>query len=149
MYNLYGSGDKDNYYQYCAQKTKETCLDKYDVSCYLQTPECREKVKSVETQQKRINTLRENDSFECSGPELEIRQLLYNKYGEDNVFFEYQDARYTNPDTGYEFKCDFYIKSIDTFIELNLFPTHGGHAYNSANEEDAQYKIFLENNYSK
>jgi hypothetical protein len=36
----------------------------------------------------------------------------------------------------YPFNCDFYIKSINTYIELNALWTHGGHFFNPDNEDD-------------
>ena len=36
----------------------------------------------------------------------------------------------------YPFACDFYIPSIDTFIECQYSWTHGYHPYNSDSKED-------------
>ena len=36
----------------------------------------------------------------------------------------------------YPFACDFYIPSIDTYVELNCSWTHGQHAYDENSEED-------------
>ena len=36
----------------------------------------------------------------------------------------------------YPFHCDFYIKSLDLFIELNASWVHGGHWFDSSNSED-------------
>ena len=32
--------------------------------------------------------------------------------------------------------CDFYIKSLDLFIELNISWTHGGHPFDNENPSD-------------
>ena len=36
----------------------------------------------------------------------------------------------------YPFCCDFYIPSINLYIECNFSWTHGGHSYDKDNEED-------------
>lgn len=43
--------------------------------------------------------------------------------------YQYKDSRYP-------YSCDFYIKSKDLFIELNLHWTHGGHPFDKNNPED-------------
>lgn len=70
-----------------------------------------------------------NQSFNSSEPEENYYIYLCNKYGQDNIIRQYTDERYP-------FACDFYIKSSDTFIELNLSWTHGGHHYDKDNEAD-------------
>jgi hypothetical protein len=48
----------------------------------------------------------------------------------------YKDERYANPRNGRRWECDFYIPSIDLFIEVQGFRTHGGHPYNKRSIED-------------
>lgn len=67
-----------------------------------------------------------------SQPEEDFYKYLCNKYGEDNVFREY------DKDQRYPFRCDFYIKSIDTFVELNLYITHGIKPYDPNDKECAE-----------
>lgn len=64
-----------------------------------------------------------------SQPEEDFYKYLCNKYGEFDVFREY------DKDQRYPFRCDFYIKSIDTFVELNLYITHGVKPYDPNDEE--------------
>ena len=67
------------------------------------------------------------------------KQYLINKYGEDDVKAQY------NADSRYPFECDFYIKSLDLFIELNLHWSHGNHPFNCESEEDVKkLKIWRE-----
>lgn len=70
-----------------------------------------------------------NNSFNSSSPEERYNTYLKEKYGEENVIRQYKDNRYP-------FMCDFYIKSQDLFIELNLNWTHGEHPFDSKNPED-------------
>ena len=48
--------------------------------------------------------------------------------------FNYVERQYIS--IKYPFKCDFYIKDIDTYIEINGYWTHGKHAFNSNNIDD-------------
>ena len=41
-------------------------------------------------------------------------------------------------DNRYPFSCDFYIKSLDLFIELNIHPSHGDHLFDENNKEDSK-----------
>ena len=80
--------------------------------------------------EKQYQTKKKNNSFNISNPENIFKEYLINKYGEENVISQYRD------ENRYPFNCDFYIKSEDLFIELNLTWTHGGHPFNKDNEED-------------
>lgn len=78
---------------------------------------------------KMIDSKRKNNTFNTSKPEklfYSQLQLLFNK---DDIYYQYKEARYP-------FMCDFYIKSIDTFIELNLNWTHGKHKFDPYSQED-------------
>lgn len=58
--------------------------------------------------------------------ELTVFKKLVEKYGFDDVFYEYGFHPY---DKRYPFNCDFYIKSLDLFIELNIHSSHGSGWY--------------------
>lgn len=47
------------------------------------------------------------------------------------------EAQY-NRDERYPFHCDFYVKSLDLFIELNLHWTHGKHPFNQRSKDDIE-----------
>lgn len=66
---------------------------------------------------------RSNNTFNSSKPEIEMYKVLCEKYGKNNILRNYKDSR------RYPFYCDFYIKSLDKFIELNLHWTHGSQPY--------------------
>lgn len=80
--------------------------------------------------EKFLETKKKNNSFNKSKEELELKEYLISLYGEENVLTTYYE------DSRYPFRCDFYIKSEDLFIELNLHFTHGPHPFNSNNKED-------------
>lgn len=82
---------------------------------------------------KRAETMRKNNSFNSSKPEDKMLKELIEKYGEENVLTQYIEERYP-------FKCDFYIKSKDLFIELNAHWSHGFKPYD-ANDTECQERL--------
>ena len=98
---------------------KQTYLKKYGVDNYTQTKEYKEK---------NYNTKKRNHTFSESKPELKLLKLLQNKFGEADVEYQYKSDLYP-------FACDFYIKSLDLYIELQGSWTHGDEPYNSENLE--------------
>lgn len=84
-------------------------------------PEVREKIEE---------TKRTNGTFNTSKPEEALYEQLVNTYGKNNVLRNYKK------DPRYPFRCDFYIRSKDLFIELNNHWTHGKHPFDPNNKED-------------
>lgn len=72
-----------------------------------------------------------NGTINTSKPEELAFSKLIKKFGMQNVIRYHTDARYP-------FECDFYIKSLDLFIELNYHWTHGLHQFNKDNPADLQ-----------
>ena len=72
-----------------------------------------------------------NGTINTSKPEELAFIKLAEKFGIKNVIRYYNDTRYP-------FECDFYIKSLDLFIELNYHWTHGLHQFNKDNPVDLQ-----------
>ena len=66
--------------------------------------------------------------FNTSIPEEKLNDLLVEKYGKNDVFRQFISKEYP-------WHCDFYIKSLDIFIELQCMRTHGGHPYNSIEDQ--------------
>lgn len=64
--------------------------------------------------------------------ELTVFKKLVEKYGFDDIFYEYGFHPY---DERYPYNCDFYVKSLDLFIELNLYPSHGGGWYMDTHDD--------------
>lgn len=57
--------------------------------------------------------------------------ILIDKYGQDNVIRQYRS-------TEYPYNCDFYIKSLNLYIECNFHWTHGGHEFDKNNPSDIE-----------
>lgn len=101
-------------------KTKMTCVTRYGVEYPMQLPEIVEKVG---------NSKRINGTWSTSKPEEDMYNILCTKFGKDDVVRQYKEVRYP-------FYCDFYIKSLDLFIELNATWLHGGHWFDEYSECD-------------
>lgn len=75
-----------------------------------------------------------NDSiFKQSNYEMIVFYELINHFGKNDVFYEYGLHPY---DARYPFSCDFYIKSLDLFIEINAHYSHGGHWFDASLHDD-------------
>ena len=137
------------------EKYRQTCLNNWGVDHnwkipeehdLTHTPEALEKKKLTSLknwgtehphQCKKIidkvnNTKRKNNSFNISKIEELSYMLLKEKY--EDVIRQYKSELYP-------FVCDFYIPSLNLYIECNYHWTHGGHPYNENNKED---QILLE-----
>lgn len=75
-------------------------------------------------------TRKSNGTFATSSFEQECYNLLVNCFGKEDVATEYATDR------RYPYKCDFYIRSKDLFIELNIHPSHWEHPFDNTNPED-------------
>ena len=150
------------------EKAKQTCLIKYGESNQSKNATVRLKIsealkghqQSVETKnkislknkgkkldpktlsirlQKEYMTKKNNKSFKSSKQEDIYYQYLLTIYDENDIIKQYRD------NSRYPFNCDFYIKSEDLFIELNLHWTHGYMPYNSDDEKcQQQLKLWQE-----
>ncbi|MBO5435604.1 hypothetical protein J6A31_07410 [bacterium] len=101
-------------------KIKQTSLQRYGVTSAM---------KLVETIDKVGDTKRKNKTWRTSKPEEIMHKMLVEKFGETDVIRQYKEKRY-------QFHCDFYIKSLDLFIELNATWLHGGHWFDDNNQDD-------------
>ena len=112
-------------------KTKETNLKKYGADFYSQSETYKETLPEI--QKKIYNTKKQNHTFNTSESELKLLKLLQNKFGFDDVQYQYRSKQYP-------FVCDFYIKSLDLYIELQGSWTHGKAPYDATNP-DHQTKL--------
>lgn len=74
-------------------------------------------------------TKKKNKSFNTSSDELIFYNKLKEKFSEADIFKQYKS-------NVYPFACDFYIKSKDLYIELNINWTHGGCLFDINSKEN-------------
>ena len=113
------------------QTNKKHLYDKYGVTNIFQLPSTQAKLhnKKDQMQMHRNEAKRKNKTFKISKKEDEAYDLLCKKFGEDDVIRQYYSDVYP-------FNCDFYIKSLDLYIECNFSWTHGGHWFDENDEND-------------
>lgn len=134
-----------------AEKVKKTFKEKYGTEYYVQSNDFKEKYLNTcqtkynvinvsqiqEVKDKKINTMRSNRTFNISQPEEDFYNNLIQLFSKEDIVRQYNTRLFENSDR-YPFACDFYIKSLDLFIELNLSWTHGFHEYNKDSLKDQQ-----------
>jgi hypothetical protein len=108
-------------------KMRQTCMDRYGVLYPMLSEEVKRAILA-----KSWATKRRNGTFNTSKPEETMKGLLIDIFGEGDVFCQYRD------DERYPFACDFYVKSLDLFVELNAHWSHGGHWFDENDENDVQ-----------
>lgn len=116
-------------------KTEQTNYERYGAKTWSNSDEGKRImsniIKSDDVQNKMIATKMEHGTINDSQPERDAYDLLVQKFGEDDVLPQYRSDRYP-------YKCDFYIKSLDVFMELNIYWMHGGHFFDENNESDLE-----------
>ena len=115
-----------NSYQRGVLKGKKTCSEKYGVDSFTKTPEYKQQVPLMK--QKEYATKKANNSFNKSEQEDKVYKLLLTKFSEDDIERQYWSELYP-------FHCDFYIKSLDLYIEYNGHWTHGKEPFDKNNPE--------------
>ena len=112
------------------EKAKQTCLKKYGVTNYSKSKEKRLKYQDRDyvnkISEKNYITKKKNNSFNISKSEDKIYELLTKIFL--NVERQYRSELYP-------FNCDFYIPSLDLYIEYNGNWTHGKESYDVNNIE--------------
>lgn len=123
------------------EKIRMNCLIKYGVENTSQLDSTKKKVKQTKLErygdenytnkEKEYRTKKANGTVSnyISKPEQQYYSYLCEKYGADDIETQYFTDKYP-------FKADFYIKSTDTYIELQANPRHGTHLFDASNEAD-------------
>lgn len=125
------------------EKSKDTLIDRYGVDNSFKSQEVREHYKQTlldkygvdnpfksEDIKRKIDTYYKT-KFKCSHNEYIFKKMKENNsYGKskpEELFyinlldiFSEEDIDRQHKDTKYPFHCDFYIKSLDMYIELNF-----------------------------
>ena len=129
------------------EKARETMIERYGVENPFQMQSVRDKIDYTKV----VETKKKNHTFNSSKEEERVYKILLKSYPNYTIFKQYEDERYRNKNNGNKFVCDFYIKELDLFIELNSHYTHGKHPFDENNKEDVEllnkYKAKTEPSY--
>lgn len=119
---LSGTPEANENWKNVLKKKEKTYIEKYgSVKNYYQI-----------TYDKITQSLQKNKNNGMTKPEYQTYEYLLTLFDKDDIQFN------VNVDERYPFHVDFYICSIDLFIEINAFWTHGKHLFNENNEDDIQ-----------
>lgn len=97
---------------------------------YKQTMSSKTEEQLKDIQNKIYETKKKNNTLNISKPEKYYENILKEKYS-DNLVCQYKSQKYP-------FACDFYIKHLDLYIDLNFHWTHGKHLFNINNVKDQE-----------
>lgn len=117
--------------KYIKDKIKNTCLEKYGVENPMQTQYYKNLISSIlssnEIQEKIYNTKLLNNSFNISYQEDVCFDLLKEKYSD--CIRQYKSDLYP-------YNCDFYIPSLNLYIEYNGSHYHHYHPFDINDDND-------------
>ena len=110
-----------NSYKRCIIKLKQTNILKYGVTNYYASQEFLNKYNNkqwlLNKQLKEYQTKKKNNSFNKSKQEEQVYNYLLQKFNKNDIERQYKSKLYP-------FCSDFYIKSLDLYIECNFHWTH-------------------------
>ena len=111
-------------------KAKKTNLKRYGKEFYTSSEIFKQKLKanSPARVEKSFKTKNLNKTLNCSWIEEYFYTQLLTILNKEDIYRQYKDQRYP-------FHCDFYIKSLDLFIELNIHWTHGNKLFKGTEED--------------
>ena len=114
-------------------KTKQTILNKYgkhpsQLESHIEL--ARNIALDPNIKAKRYNTMKQNNTFHTSKPEDKIYDIL------NNIFIHLGGVERQYKSNLYPFNCDFYIPSLDLYIECHFTWLHGDHPFDPNNTED-------------
>ena len=121
-------------------KIKQTNISKYGVEHNWQIKEEQIKSHSKEALNKCFITQKKNGTLNKSKDEDQSYELIKSKY--NDVIRHYKCDRYP-------FICDFYIPSLDLFIECQYSMFHNKRPYLGSNEDLNEIEIIKEKSYKR
>ena len=118
-------------------KMKNTNLKRYGAKTYGETQAYKDfyAEHKDEFQEKINSTKRKNSSFNISTKEDHLYDIIKNNF---------PDVKRQYSSNFYKYVCDFYIPSLDLYIEYQGTWTHGNHPYNETDNNDIIRKEFME-----
>ena len=130
LFNKYGT----KYAPTALEKMCEGSYKKYGTNYPAQSKIYWDNYNFIEAKIKENNTKKKNNSYNISKKEEICYNILKEKF--PDIIRQYSDDKYI-------FNCDFYIPSIDTYIEYNGSHYHHYHPFNENNKEDIKELLKL------
>ena len=122
-------------------KTKQTCISKYGVENPAKSNIIKEKSKITIFDKHNIQF--DLDRLKLSKSELvhasKIEQYFYNQLQDYTVLYNACSDKYP-------YLCDFYVKELDLYIELNITWTHGWHYFDKQKDQLKLLQMQSKNN---
>jgi len=143
--------------QECKEKVKKSNLEKYGYEYAMQSPELKSKFENVMIAKYGTAYYASSEDYHekwCKDEEWikRGREKAYNTMKKNNTFmgcysksekiiFEWLKEKFEIVQSNikkekYPFICDYYIPSLDLFIEYNGHWTHNNHSFDEKNEND-------------
>lgn len=121
------------------QIAEQTNLERYGVKNPFASLEIQEKIKQTNLERYGAENPFGSDIIR----ERYERKCLGGKSKQEDYCYELLTAKFNKvirqyKSNDYPWRCDFYIPSIDTYIEYNGFFTHGEHPFDENNPEDIE-----------
>ena len=123
-------------------KIKKTMLHKYGVEYSGQSDEKKSKTKKTMLCKYGVDNIFKSKAFRIKAHKTAKEKGSFNKSKFEEYVYERLISVYSDVDRQhydeelYPYNCDFYIKDIDTWIEIQGMWTHGKHPYDKDNEND-------------
>ena len=115
-------------------KVKNTYIQKYGVDNFTKSIQYKENYPNI--LEKVLKTKRKNNTFNTSTPEDQSYELLKEKY--PDIIRQYRSKLYP-------FNCDFYIPSLDLYIECQYGQFHHGRPYLGTEQDLKDIELLKEN----
>lgn len=129
------------------EKRKQTLITKYGTDKITGLEEIQNKIKNTykerygftnpmfneNIKEKKYFTQKKNNSFNISKTEDESYTIIKEKF--PDVIRQYKSDIYP-------FACDFYIPSLDLYIECNYHWTHGGKLFERTKEDNVKLELW-------
>lgn len=127
--------------EYCGrEKAIKTMVERHGVLNPWQMPELRARI-----DYDKINQIkRERGTLNSSRQEQRFLEILKDLYPGEDIQTQYCDSRYVNPESGRRYVVDFYISSLDLFIDLNGHYSHGTEPFTGTKEQQTLLEIYRE-----
>ena len=144
----YGDSNYNN-----IEKYKETCIKKYGMDnifrdskyikkCTLKKLGVENAMQDPKIWNKAFQTKVKKGNVNTSKPEETLYLKLIEKFGAPDIIRQYKSPMYP-------YNCDFYIKSLDLYIELQGTWVHGSEPYNPENPEHIKIVEFWKSKNTK